>query len=132
MFRLSSLATVPAACGAAAASVRALSWLMLALATVWLCPPPAVRAEPRVEPQVRGEALLRTNCSRCHAVGRSGDSPRAAAPAFRTLSRKYPIESLAEALGQGLSVGHEDMPEFVFEAADVGAILDYLGSIQER
>jgi cytochrome c len=80
----------------------------------------------------RGEALLAAKCARCHAVGRTGTSPHAEAPPFRTLSRRYPIENLAEALGQGLSVGHEDMPEFVFEPAEVGAILDYLKSIQER
>jgi mono/diheme cytochrome c family protein len=80
----------------------------------------------------RAEALLSAQCSRCHAIGRSGASPRADAPLFRTLSRKYPIESLGEALAQGLSVGHEDMPEFVFAPGDVGAILDYLRSIQER
>jgi cytochrome c len=34
-------------------------------------------------------------------------------------------------LGEGLSVGHPDMPEFVFDPEDVGAILAYLKSIQE-
>jgi mono/diheme cytochrome c family protein len=80
----------------------------------------------------RAQDLLNANCSRCHAIGRTGASPHAAAPAFRTLSRKYPIEGLGEALAEGLSVGHPDMPDFVFEPEDVGAILDYLTSIQER
>ena len=80
----------------------------------------------------RGETLLTTNCATCHAVGKSGDSPRADAPTFRTLSKKYPIETLAESLAEGLFTGHPDMPEFVFEAPDVGAILAYLESIQER
>src|SRR5262249_7203840 len=56
---------------------------------------------------------------RCHAVGRTGASPHPAAPPFRTLSRKYKIEGLAEALAEGLSTGHPDMPEFVFAAEDV-------------
>jgi cytochrome c len=80
----------------------------------------------------RGQELLTANCARCHAIGRTGVSTHPDAPPFRTLSRKYPIEGLAEALGQGLSVGHPDMPEFVFEPFDVGAILAYLASIQER
>ena len=80
----------------------------------------------------RGETLLTTNCATCHAVGKSGDSPRADAPTFRTLSKKYPIETLAESLAEGLFTGHPDMPEFVFEAPDIGAILAYLESIQER
>ena len=80
----------------------------------------------------RGEALLSKNCSRCHAIGRTGASPHPVAPPFRTLSRKYPIDGLAEALAEGLSVGHPDMPEFVFEPQDVNAILNYLHSIQEK
>ena len=79
----------------------------------------------------RGQDML-TACARCHAIGRAGTSPHAAAPPFRTLSRRYPIEGLAEALAEGLSVGHPDMPEFVFDSQDVGAILAYLKSIQER
>jgi len=80
----------------------------------------------------RGEELLSANCARCHAIGRAGTSPHAQAPLFRQLSRKYPIEGLAESLAEGISVGHADMPEFVFEANDVAAILAYLDSIQER
>src|SRR5260370_35502287 len=80
----------------------------------------------------RGDSLLTTSCSRCHAVGRAGASAHSAAPPFRTLSSKYPIEGLAEALAEGLSVGHPDMPEFVFEPDEIAAILAYLRSIQER
>ena len=83
-------------------------------------------------PARRGEALLTTNCARCHAVGRSGLSPHPEAPPFRTLSRKFKVEGLAEALAEGISTGHPDMPEFVFEADEVGAIIDYLKSIQQR
>ena len=57
------------------------------------------------------------------AIGRSGASPHSDAPPFRLLSRKYEIEGLAEALAEGIFVGHPDMPEFVFEAEEVGAIL---------
>jgi len=35
-------------------------------------------------------------------------------------------------LAEGISVGHGEMPEFVFEASDVAAIIAYLKSIQER
>ena len=80
----------------------------------------------------RGEALLTKNCARCHATGTAGLSPHPAAPPFRTLARKYPIDGLQEALAEGLSVGHPDMPEFVFEPEEIGAILAYLKSIQER
>ena len=91
-----------------------------------------VLAQEATRPAGRGELLLTTNCARCHAVGRTGASPHPAAPPFRTLSRKYKIEGLAEALAEGLSTGHPDMPEFVFAAEDVGAIIDYLQSIQQQ
>jgi cytochrome c len=78
-----------------------------------------------------GEGLLTKNCSPCHAVGRAGDSPRKDAPAFRTLATRYPIEFLEEALGEGIMTGHPDMPEFRFDADQVGAIIAYLKSIQQ-
>src|SRR5947207_12248638 len=69
-----------------------------------------------------GHDLLAAKCSRCHAIERTGVSPHAQAPPFRTLSKQYPIEGLAEALAEGFSVGHPDMPEFVFEPYDISAI----------
>jgi cytochrome c len=93
--------------------------------------PPAL-AQEGASPAARGESLLTTNCGRCHAVGRTGASPHPAAPPFRTLSRKYKIEGLSEALAEGLSTGHPDMPEFVFAPEEVGAIIDYLQSIQQK
>ena len=79
----------------------------------------------------QGVTLLTRDCSRCHAVGLSGNSPRADAPAFRTLSTRYPIESLEEALGEGIMSGHPDMPEFRYDADEVGVIIDYLNAIQK-
>jgi cytochrome c len=80
----------------------------------------------------QGEALLSQNCGRCHAVGRAGNSARPDAPAFRTLGTRYPIEALEEALGEGIMSAHPDMPEFVFDGPQVGAIIGYLKSIQAR
>ena len=80
----------------------------------------------------RGEDLLTRSCASCHAIGRNGESPNKSAPAFRNLGQRYPIESLEEALGEGIMTGHPDMPEFTFDAKDVGAIIAYLKSIQQR
>jgi cytochrome c len=80
----------------------------------------------------RGEELLQRDCSRCHAVGRTGASPHKGAPAFRTLGQRYPVESLEEALAEGIVSGHPDMPEFSFDPTDVGAIIAYLKSIQQH
>lgn len=99
------------------------------LAVAFLLVKSAAAQTPDVK---RGEALLTRNCGPCHAVGKTGDSPRKEAPAFRTLGQRYPIESLEEALGEGIMSGHPDMPEFKFDADDVGAIITYLKSIQQR
>jgi cytochrome c len=80
----------------------------------------------------KGEALVRENCSRCHAIGKEGESPHPQAPPFRTLSSHYPIEDLAESLAEGIVSGHPDMPIFVFSPQDVEAIIDYLQSIQQK
>src|SRR5215472_16810363 len=78
----------------------------------------------------KGQALVRKNCSRCHANGNEGDSPHPPAPPFRTLSSKYPVENLAESLSEGIVSGHPDMPIFAFSPRDVEAIFEYLQSIQ--
>lgn len=101
-------------------------------AAVLLASASPTSAQDAAAVQKRGEALLTKNCASCHAIGRAGASPHAEAPPFRTLSKKYPVESLAESLAEGLFTGHPDMPEFTFEADEVGAILDYLNAIQER
>jgi cytochrome c len=80
----------------------------------------------------RGEELLARDCAACHAIGRSGESPQQDAPAFRTLGKRYPIEALEEALGEGMMTGHPAMPEYAYDADEVGDIIDYLKSIQQR
>lgn len=90
---------------------------------------PAVAAEKGLAD--KGEGLVKENCSRCHAVGVTGESPNSEAPPFRTLSSNYPVGDLAESLAEGIVSGHPEMPIFVFKPHDVDAIIAYLESIQE-
>jgi cytochrome c len=90
---------------------------------------PSLAADDKLK---RGEALVERDCARCHAVGLSGTSQHKDAPPFRTLGKRYPIESLEEALAEGIVSGHPDMPEFQYDPDDVGAIIAYLKSIQQR
>lgn len=80
----------------------------------------------------RGKLIVETNCSACHAVGRTGASTHPDAPPFRTLSSRYPIDDLEEALAEGISTGHPDMPQFVATPEQVESIVDYLKSIQDK
>jgi len=76
-----------------------------------------------------GKVLVEKNCAGCHATGASGASPHPEAPAFRVLHLRYPIESLAEALAEGISTGHLDMPEFVATPKQIDAVIAYIGSL---
>jgi mono/diheme cytochrome c family protein len=79
-----------------------------------------------------GQALAEDNCAACHAVGEEGASAKSGAPAFRELSRRYPLESLEESLAEGIVTAHENMPEIAFEPDDIDAFLGYLTSIQTK
>lgn len=83
------------------------------------------------DPVSHGKALVETNCARCHAIGKTDKSPHPDAPAFRTLSQRYPIADLEEALAEGISTGHPDMPEWVASPDQIGAILAYIESLQQ-
>lgn len=76
-----------------------------------------------------GRALVQANCARCHAIGRDDESTHPEAPPFRDLHMRYPLEALEEAFVEGISVGHTDMPEFVATPEQIGAIIDYIGTI---
>ena len=40
----------------------------------------------------RGGAFARTNCAKCHAIDKSGESPLRDAPPFRSLHKRYPVD----------------------------------------
>src|ERR1051325_6342786 len=71
----------------------------------------------------RGLVFVKTNCSRCHAIDKVSPSPLKIAPPFRTLHQRYPVASLAEALGEGIVTGHPTMPEFQLDPGQVGDVI---------
>ena len=83
------------------------------------------------EPAVQGRALLEDNCARCHAIDKTGDSPRATAPPFRRLSNSFNLDQFQGQLMTGLVTSHPDMPAFKFNEDDSRAVVAYLRSIQE-
>lgn len=76
-----------------------------------------------------GKRFAETHCAKCHAVGPEGDSPLAKAPPFRAIAAKGDVDNLQEALAEGIVVGHEAMPEFELEPAQIAGLLDYLKSL---
>ncbi|MGE3744056.1 MAG: cytochrome c [Geminicoccaceae bacterium] len=87
-------------------------------------------AQAQDERVQRGHAFAQANCASCHAIGRTGTSPLQAAPAFRALHLRYPVENLAEALAEGIVTAHPAMPQFRLEVGEVGDLIAYLKSLE--
>lgn len=102
------------------------------LAALSLCALLALVASPvrgQLSPTARGEAIAKKHCARCHSVGETGESPMGLAPPFRDLSKRYPIDDLAEALAEGIVTGHPAMPHFTFEPREIDALLTYIAGL---
>jgi cytochrome c len=84
-------------------------------------------AEPNVS---AGKAYAQANCSHCHSIDKVTRSSLAIAPPFRTLHLRYPVESLEEALGEGIMTGHPSMPEFRLDPGQVGDFIAFLKSLE--
>lgn len=82
--------------------------------------------------QQRAKAMLENLCGRCHAVGRTGQSPNPLAPAFRTFGEKLYDTDMVQRLQDGLTTIHPDMPTFRFNRHEAAAAVNYLRLIQRR
>lgn len=78
----------------------------------------------------RGKRLAETHCAICHSVERQGESPLRSAPPFRSLHHRYPVESLEEALAEGIVTGHPQMPMFRFNARQIGDLIAFLKTLE--
>jgi len=83
------------------------------------------------DPIARGRVLAQEFCGRCHAIGRTGNSPNEQAPPLRRIHKSVDLDEFIRQLLRGLLSGHPDMPVFKFDAADARAMRDYLRSVQE-
>jgi mono/diheme cytochrome c family protein len=78
----------------------------------------------------RGRTLSVRLCAQCHAIGKSGASPRIGALPFRHLEQRVNLDTFAGRLRQGLMSSHQDMPVFRFTREDSRAMVAYLRVIQ--
>jgi cytochrome c len=88
---------------------------------------PALAASPAEQ---RGKTYALTNCARCHSIDRVTESPLKIAPPFRTLHKRYPIESLGEALAEGIETGHPTMPAFQLQPDQINDLLSFLKTLE--
>ncbi len=79
----------------------------------------------------RGQSLVEQNCSGCHSIGITGQSPNPIAPPFRQLSERFPIDALQETFITTIDTGHPGMPVFQASQQQIDDILEYIGSVME-
>lgn len=85
---------------------------------------------PAAADQEQGRRLAQFYCARCHAIDKVSPSSLKIAPPFRTLHERYPIEMLQESLAEGIVTGHPTMPQFSFQADQVGNFILFLKSLE--
>lgn len=78
----------------------------------------------------RGRTFALNNCARCHSVDKVTKSPLKIAPPFRTLHKRYPVETLAESFAEGIQTGHPTMPEFRLDPDQIHDLLSYLKTLE--
>ena len=101
--------------------------VLLALAFTFITLTAAAAASPQEQ---RGRTFALNNCAKCHSIDRVSPSPLNIAPPFRTLHKRYPIETLGEALAEGISTGHPTMPQFQLDPDQIGDLLAYLKTLE--
>ena len=80
--------------------------------------------------QQRGKTFALNNCGRCHSIDKVSPSPLKIAPPFRILHTRYPIETIAEALAEGIYTGHPTMPVFQLDPDQIHDLLAYLKTLE--
>ena len=78
---------------------------------------------------IAGQKIAKKRCGHCHAIGLKGKSRYKKAPRFVDIVSKWPVDSLAESLAEGIVVGHKAMPEFQLDPEPLGHLLAYLSSL---
>jgi mono/diheme cytochrome c family protein len=87
-------------------------------------------ADATAQSEQRGLNFVQANCARCHSVDKVTLSPLAIAPPFRDLHKRYPVENLAEAFAEGITTGHQNMPEFRLEPDQIKDVIAYLKTLE--
>jgi mono/diheme cytochrome c family protein len=87
----------------------------------------ATAASPQEQ---RGKTFALNNCAKCHSIDKVSPSPLKIAPPFRTLHKRYPIETIGEALAEGIYTGHPTMPAFQLDPDQIGDLLAYLKTLE--
>src|SRR3954453_7446944 len=104
--------------------MRQLLWLVAASLIL------LTQAQAASPAEQRGKTFAINNCARCHSIDKVTQSPLKIAPPFRTLHQRYPVETLGEALAEGIETGHPTMPAFQLDPDQIHDLLSYLKTLE--
>lgn len=79
-----------------------------------------------------GGAFAARACAGCHAVALKGVSPDPAAPPFRMLATRRPLDDVRVALSRVAQHGHGDMPPIYMTDEEQQAVLAYIRRLRGR
>ena len=77
-----------------------------------------------------GRDLAERECSRCHALGLAGESPRMDAPPFRDMRIRYNQLSFQRRMQEIAEGGHSAMPPLRIETSDARNVAAYIESLE--
>jgi mono/diheme cytochrome c family protein len=100
------------------------------LLTLLLAPAHALPAGAESADIQAGREIAEQYCARCHAIGPDDESLHRDAPPLRTFGDQWPLESIEEALAEGIVVGHPDMPELAFDPDEIANLLGYIATLR--
>lgn len=115
----------------AARSFRALQSIAVIVAALVMtsCAPAPQFPSDKAILVANGREIARVPCGRRHAADASAVSPRADAPPFRTILRRYRQDVLTEELINGIKIGHPDMSTFAMNPQGVDDLIAYLRTL---
>lgn len=87
-------------------------------------------SEAQTVAESRGAGIAQRDCSQCHAIGETGDSPNAKAPRFRDLHKRFVVQDLNSRLLAQMMSRHASMPRFRLSTKERANLIAYLKSIQ--
>jgi mono/diheme cytochrome c family protein len=78
-----------------------------------------------------GRRLIEINCTRCHNIEASGESPLTDAPPFREVAKNYTPEELIDGFMEGLAVRHPLMPDWEVTQPQAAELTAYIMSLKD-
>jgi mono/diheme cytochrome c family protein len=85
--------------------------------------------EPSLE---HGRQLAEINCTKCHALDQTSESPLTDAPPFREVALNYTVEELTDGFLEGLAVRHPLMPDWEMTEKQAEDLTAFIMSLRPK